>query len=164
MQLTFQPATPAELATAVAIARAAAASPYSHWDADYPNQEILAEDIARGELYLLRESGTPCAMISILDEAQECNVVPFPWPEPRDHTCMLSRLGIVPEAQGRGLAVETMRLAADAARARGFTTARLLASEDNPVANHIYQKLGYCARGRARLWDSEDFVGYELPL
>ena len=77
---------------------------------------------------------------------------------------MLARLGIVPEAQGRGLAAETMRLAADAARARGFTAARLLASEDNPVTNHIYQKLGYHPCGHARLWDEEDFVGYELPL
>ena len=164
MELTFQPATPAELATAVAIARAASVSPYSHWDADYPNQEILAEDIARGELYLLREDGVPRAMISILDEALECNLVSFPWPEKRERTCMLARLGIVPEAQGRGLAAETMRLAADAARARGFTAARLLASEDNPVTNHIYQKLGYHPCGHARLWDEEDFVGYELPL
>lgn len=77
---------------------------------------------------------------------------------------MLARLGILPEAQGRGLAAETMRLAAEAARARGFTTARLLASEDNPLTNHIYQKLGYKQKGRARLWDSEDFVGYELAL
>lgn len=77
---------------------------------------------------------------------------------------MLARLGILPEAQGRGLAAKTMHLAAETARARGFTTARLLASEDNPVTNHIYQKLGYEARGHARLWDSEDFVGYELRL
>ena len=85
MELTFQPATPAELATAVAIARAASASPYSHWDADYPNEAILAEDIARGELYLLREDGVPRAMISILDEALECNLVhaSSPWYRPR---------------------------------------------------------------------------------
>ena len=162
MPLTFTPATPAELDTVLSLTHSASSAPYSHWDADYPNREILSEDIAHGELYLLRENGLPIAMISILDEAEEC--VEFPWPEAREHTCMLARLGIVPEAQGRGLAAEIMRLAADTARARGFTTARLLASEDNPLTNHIYQKLGYQARGCARLWDSEDFVGYELAL
>ncbi len=162
MPFTFEPAAPAELDAALAIARAAAKSPYSHWDADYPNREILAEDIAHGELYFLWENGAPLAIIAILDESEEA--IEFPWPEAKEHTCMLARLGILPEAQGRGLAAKTMRLAAEAARARGFTTARLLASEDNPVTNHIYQKLGYEARGRARLWDSEDFVGYELRL
>ena len=162
MPFTFEPAGEAELDTALAIARAASESPFSHWDAEYPNREILGEDIAHCELYFLRENGRPIAMISILDEAEEA--IEFPWPEVREHTCMLARLGILPEAQGRGLAAETMRLAAESARARGFTTARLLASEDNPLTNHIYQKPGYKQKGRARLWDSEDFVGYELAL
>ena len=58
MPLTFTPATPAELDTVLSLAHSASSAPYSHWDADYPNREILSEDIAHGELYLLRENGT----------------------------------------------------------------------------------------------------------
>lgn len=116
MPFTFEPAGKAELDTALAIARAASESPFSHWDAEYPNREILGEDIAHCELYFLRENGRPIAMISILDEAEEA--IEFPWPEVREHTCMLARLGILPEAQGRGLAAETMRLAAESAAPR----------------------------------------------
>ena len=46
MPFTFEPAGEAELDTALAIARAASESPFSHWDAEYPNREILGEDIA----------------------------------------------------------------------------------------------------------------------
>lgn len=76
MPFTFEPAAPAELDAALAIAHAAAQSPYSHWDADYPNREILAEDIAHGELYFLREDGVPLAIIAILDESEEA--IEFP--------------------------------------------------------------------------------------
>ena len=42
MPFTFTPATPADLDTVTSLARSASSAPYSHWDADYPNREILS--------------------------------------------------------------------------------------------------------------------------
>ena len=69
MPFTFEPAGEAELDTALAIARAASESPFSHWDAEYPNREILGEDIAHCELYFLREDGRPIACLLYTSDA-----------------------------------------------------------------------------------------------
>lgn len=162
MAFTFALATVDDLAAAKAIARSAAASEYSHWDEEYPAC-MLGEDIENKRLYLLREEGRPIAMIAMLSEL-EGPTSSFPWPEPSPAPCMLARLGILKEAQGRGLATTVMELAAETARKQGYRTARLLATEDNPLTNHIYKKLGYVARGKAVVFDLEEFVGYELAL
>ncbi len=162
MPFTFTAAQAADLDAVLAIVRSVVGTKYSHWDEEYPSEELLAGDIARGELYILREDGRPTGVISILAEVGD-NIVEFPWPEPLENTCLLARFAIIPEAQGRGLAAKVMHYAAETAREKGFSVARLFTNEDNPITNHIYQKLGYRTCGRATLWE-EEYVGYDLKL
>ena len=102
-------------------------------------------------------------MISILDEAEEA--IEFPWPEVREHTCMLARLGILPEAQGRGLAAETDAPCGGICPRPRLHHRAAVGLRGQPASPTTSTKsFGYKQRGRARLWDSEDFVGYELAL
>ena len=127
------------------------------WDEDYPNREIIDEDIARGELWALTEDGGMIATISLLPEDFE-DGLDAGWTDA--HSCVLARLCVDPSLQGRGVGAEMMRLVTREAARQGYRATRHLASVDNPAALRLYRKLGYRELSQVRCYDM-DFIAFE---
>ncbi len=60
-----------------------------------------------------------------------------------DGTCEIKKMYVVPEARGQGVARELLYALEDAARALGYTVARLDTGPKQPGARHLYESAGY---------------------
>jgi len=129
----------------------------SDWDETYPTREHIDEDIARGELWALREDGRILAVISMLEEDFE-EGLDAGWTDV--HSCVLARLCVDPALQGRGIGAEVMeRITREAARL-GFDATRHLASVHNPAALRLYRKMGYRELRQVHCF-GDDFIAFE---
>lgn len=156
-------AGPEDIEAVLALYRAAARTPGTAWNEYYPSREFAAGDIARGSLYCLwGEDGSLWGAASCGEPDEDILDLPC-WDGSVQHPWELTRVGVLPERQGRGLAGQLLRhILADAAR-QGVDAVRLLVSRDNPAAVALYRKLGFAAVGTWRMYEV-DWICQEVRL
>ncbi len=132
----------------------------SDWDEDYPNKDIIEDDIKNKNLYVLEDRDKVIASISVLDEEPaELNVID--WEDGK--ACFLVRLCVAPECQGKGIGEEMMKNISGIAKKKGYKATHHLAAEANKAANRLYQRMGYKDLGKIHVYDT-DFIAYEKML
>ena len=159
MNITFTPAAESDLPELLSIARAAAKAPGSHWGEDYPDEETLRWDMDRKALYRIEGDGALMGLISLCrDEVEELT-----WPTQDENACMMSRLGLHPDYQGKGLLFPVFSGAVAQCRALGYRTLRLLVATNLSRLFRVYGRCGFTRVGQVHLWD-QDFYQYEFRL
>lgn len=161
MHVTFTPAAEADLPELLAMARAASQAPGSHWSIDYPNLEILREDLAHNALYRIEDLNG--RLIGLIAMGQMGELRDLSWTVTDSSACELSRLGLHPDCQGQGLLAPVLSQAVAYCQGLGYRTFRLLVSTDFDRAIRTYQRYGFVRTGQVHLWD-EDFYQYEYAL
>ena len=160
MNIQFIPATETELSALLALCRLASQAPDSHWDEDYPNEEDLRADIRQGALYRIEADGIQVGMIAMgPDEDEDA----FTWPTQDENACMLSRLAIHPDFQGKGLLKPVFSGAVSHCKKLGYHTLRLLVVTDLPRLFRIYEHCGFVRCGKVSMWGQE-FYQYEQVM
>jgi ribosomal protein S18 acetylase RimI-like enzyme len=114
------------------------------WDEVYPTREVLARDVAAGELWVA--SLGPIAGALVLNTHQDPEYGEVAW-ELAGRVAVVHRLMTDPAVQGRGVARALMAFAEDEARSRGFDAIRLDAFAQNARALELYARLGYRKAG-----------------
>lgn len=159
MDIQLISATMAELPELLTLCRLASRAPGSHWDEDYPNEETLRWDVEHGALFRIEGDGRLMGMISLARDEDEG----ISWPTRDENACMMSRLGLHPDYQGKGL-LESVFLAAVAhCKALGYRTLRLLVATDLARAIRVYERCGFSRVRQVHLWE-QDFYQYEQVL
>jgi len=133
----MQKATLNDLGHIMSLYRACAALPTSCWDEDYPTAELAQSDIEQGVLYLLEDYGA----VTLLewDDLEEMGLG-FEYTE---KPCVLCRLCLHPDHQGKGEGKRILALAEQQARELGYQSMHLLVDVDNPIARRLYDSAGY---------------------
>ena len=132
----------------------------SDWDEDYPNREIIEEDIKNQDLYILEDQGKMIASISIVEKEPE-EINDLGWERVR--SCFLVRLCVAPEYQGKGIGEQMMKSISIIAQEKGYKATHHLAAEVNKSANRLYKRMGYKNLGLIHAYDT-DFIAYEKVL
>lgn len=159
MNLQFIPATDADLPELLALAQLSTRAPDSHWDENYPDEETLRWDISQNALYRIEQGGTLIGMIAMgADEDEDMD-----WPTQDEHACMLSRLGLHPDHQGKGLLEPVFSGAVAHCKTLGYHTLRLLVATDLERLIRIYERCGFTRCGEVHLW-GQHFYQYEQVL
>lgn len=135
--------------------------PFCAWNAEYPNAEILADDLSNEAVYLLDENGLPLAAVSVLTRSLWAHDG-IPW-QLNDRPVMLARVCVRPELQGQGLAARFLSGVLEALSAQGFRAARLAVDKNHLAAIRLYEKLSFSRCGEVYKYE-EDFFCYERPL
>lgn len=119
------------------------------WDERYPSRAVIQEDIARGEMEIGRVDGRIAVAFSLSEQCDEeyhqCS-----WRYPDARYCVLHRLCVHPEAQGRGVGGESMAYIERALLQRGYASVRLDAFSPNAGSLRLYEKCGYERVGEVR--------------
>lgn len=76
MNISFCKADYKDLKKLLSLCREAANAPYSTWNEDYPNEEILKQDIAAGTLYIIQMDHRDAGLIAA-GENGELNCLPW---------------------------------------------------------------------------------------
>ncbi len=113
------------------------------WYDGYPTRDILELDLENGWLYVYEDGGAIIGAVSLLptDDLEEMSL-PFECPE---NPCVLARLCLSPERQGRGEAAVLLRMAERHAAREGHPAVHLLCDQENPAARRLYDRAGYHA-------------------
>jgi ribosomal protein S18 acetylase RimI-like enzyme len=132
------------------------------WDDFYPTREILAADIARGELSVLRDGAAIVGAI-VLNETQSPEYADLTWQHSKP--LVVHRLCVRPERQGTGAAGILMNFAEARALESGHDSIRLDTYTGNPRAILLYERRGYRLAGYVRFRRRKlPFMCFELAL
>ena len=153
MELEFRRAGTDDLDALVALYGAAAQDMrekgIDQWDEYYPDREILAEDVESGDMTLgLLDGQLACAYVVNREYEPEYEL--GAWEHTEGDFCVLHRLCVNLEMQGRGLARQAMARMEKNARDQGFDSVRLDVFSQNLHAQRLYERLGYRRTGEVR--------------
>ena len=153
MEMEFRTATPDDLDALVSLYGAATQDMLrqgiDQWDEYYPDREILTEDVESGDMTLGLLDGEPaCAWV--VNREYEPEYVSGAWEHTGGDFCVLHRLCVNPELQGRGLARQAMARMEKNAFDKGFDSVRLDVFSQNLHAQRLYERLGYKRTGEVR--------------
>lgn len=112
------------------------------WNYDYPDLETLKIDVERGENFVIRENGRVVASI-VLNDIQDEQYKKIHWHSRNDGVLVIHRLGVHPEAQGKGFGKKMCLFAEEYARKHNYKSIRLDAYAGNPISKSMYHSLGY---------------------
>lgn len=132
----------------------------SDWDDEYPNKEILEEDLLKECLFVLEDEGDILAAITIMEE-ENMDIQSLNWT--KAISCFLVRLCVSPGHQGKGIGEKMMHYASEYAKGKGFEATHHLAAKVNKTANNLYARMGYHIVGVILLYET-DFIAYEMLL
>ena len=148
--MEFSTAQAKDLAEILRLFRAATTQMDAHgvyqWDEIYPDEGILGEDIARGNLTVGTIDGR-IAVAFMLDYCEDSDYESADWQYSEQNIAVLHRLCVHPDFQGRGVARQAMDYLENEVRAQGIKTIRLDAFSQNPTALHLYESRGYQKAG-----------------
>lgn len=120
------------------------------WQDGYPNEESLAEDMARGESYVLadEEGGQvlATAFISFAGEPDYERIYEGSWQSEGPYG-VVHRVAVAPEQKGRGLAGRLIEQAEEMCRQRGVFSLRIDTHEDNRSMRRMLVKNGFSYQG-----------------
>ena len=160
--MIIEKSSAADQAEILVLYRSLIGQPGCTWCEEYPDEEIVAEDLHSGSLYCARENGSIVGAVSI--EWRDEEVERFDcWSKENKPAAYLSRVAVSRSAQGKGLAKELMRRAMAKMKAQGIKTARYLVSPGNEAAMRAYRALAFDFSGEADAF-GQHWLCYEKRL
>ena len=159
--MTLQRADAHDSARLLSLYASCVGLPFCAWNADYPNAEILSDDLAGEAVYIIEENGQPLAAVSALAHSLWANDG-IPW-RLNDRPVMLARVCVRPDLQGQGLAARFLSDVLEILSSEGFRAARLAVDKNHLAAIRLYEKLGFSRCGEVYKYE-ENFFCYERPL
>lgn len=160
--MIIEKASAADRAEILVLYRSLIGQPGCTWCEEYPDEEIVVEDLHSDSLYCARENGSIVGAVSI--EWRDEEVEHFDcWSKENEPAAYLSRVAVSRSAQGKGLAKELMRRAMAEMKARGMKTVRYLVSPGNEAAMRAYRALAFDFSGEADAF-GQHWLCYEKRL
>lgn len=112
------------------------------WNEHYPSLERLQMDVARGELYVLREKGKILGIVVLTPEMDE-EYHPIEWLTPNGNNLYIHRLGVHPSVWGSGYGQQLMEFGEDFAVSHRYESVRLDTFSQNHRNQKFYEAMGY---------------------
>lgn len=119
------------------------------WSADYPNEAVFQQDIARQHLWVAEVEGQ-LAGIAALTNDQDEEYAQADW-DVTETALVTHRLAVDPAAQGKGVAVALLQKAEELAHAQGLRVLRVDTNSENQATQRLFPKLGYRFAGEITL-------------
>lgn len=138
------------------------ASGINQWSDEYPNKDVLSEDISKGEL-VVGFADDKILSAFVMNEFADEDYYKTNWQYPRLPWCVVHRLCVSPKYHRQGLATSVMEYVESTARAQGYGAIHLDTFSGNPKALNLYHKLGFIDVGEA-YWTRGRFIIMEKKL
>ena len=132
------------------------------WQDNYPTAEIMASDIARGELYVAEQLEghiVAIATISFAGEPTYQTIYDGEWPNDEPYA-VVHRAAIRHGERGRGLAKHLLAFAEQLSAEQGISNIRVDTHADNLVMQHLLDRCGYLRCGVITLFSGASRVAF----
>lgn len=112
------------------------------WDARYPDETILREDLELQQLYIT-EYDHRLAAVFILNQEQDPQYRNGAWIYRGHEFLVLHRFCVHPGVQNKGIGASVLSHLTQYARGRGMRSIRLDAFSENPYSFRLYTREGF---------------------
>lgn len=153
--MIFRKAESREQVQILELYRQASNTPYSTWNADYPGQAEIENDLAAGTLYVLAGRENPVGSISIVPE-NELDLLKC-WTA-TERVGEIARVAVSPGYQGQRLGLRLVTEAEAELRRMGCRWVHLLVACGNLPAYRTYRKAGYRVCGECSMYGSRHYA------
>lgn len=119
---------------------------FNIWDNNYPNEEIIINDIINNHMRILKDEGKIIAA-SVQNEIQDEKYNEIAWEYNEFPIIILHRLCVSPEITRQGVGSAMLAFLEKEALDNGFKSIRLDAFSKNMRAIKLYENAGYTKRG-----------------
>ena len=135
----------------------------NQWQDGYPNETVVANDIANGYGYVLADGETIVGYTAVLlnDEPEYAKIV-GKWITDEEFV-VFHRVAVSNDYLGQGLAVKLIQHIEEIAKANNIKSIKADTNFDNPAMMKIFEKLGYVYCGEVFFRGSARRA-YELVL
>tara|TARA_B100001758_G_scaffold247951_1_gene268967 strand:+ start:2413 stop:2916 length:504 start_codon:yes stop_codon:yes gene_type:complete len=120
------------------------------WDKSYPNEKIIASDIASKTYYIAENKGNIIGGINI-DQKQDKSYLNINWEDQSKSYLVVHRLAVKEEFWNKKIGKMLMLFAEQLVQERRLRSIRLDTYSGNPKAMKFYRKLGYKELGEIDL-------------
>ena len=117
------------------------------WNKEYPNVEIIEDDVINGFGYIMRHHHQCIAYVSI-NEIQSPEYNQIIWITDGRKVLVIHRLSVHPLFQGKGIAGKLMNFIEDYAVKNHYSCIRFDAYSENTRALRLYDRMGYRRSGQ----------------
>lgn len=132
------------------------------WTADYPNEEILENDIKRQAIFVMKNEKNEIIGTISIDDDKEADMLTC-WSGSLKPAAELARLAIKSTYQNQGLARLMFQRTMEELKKRNYKSVHFLVSKTNIKALRSYARLNFEKKGESNLY-GEDWWCYEKEL
>ena len=134
------------------------------WDEDYPNREVIMQDLQTQTLFAYRENDEIIGIV-VLNETQDEEYAQVSWSTNETaRNIVVHRLAVKPNMQRRGIARQLMDYAEAWARDHLYDAIRLDTFSQNTRNQRFYLNRGYRDLGPVYLKYKKDYPYYCYEL
>lgn len=132
------------------------------WSEDYPNEEILENDIRRQAIFIMKNEKDEIIGTISIDDDKEVDGLAC-WSDSLKPAAELARLAIKSAYQNQGLARLIIQRTMEELKKRKYKSVHFLVSKTNVRALRSYARLDFEKKGESNLY-GEDWWCYEKEL
>ena len=125
------------------------------WDAAYPNDGVIIEDLIAQSYYVAIENGGIIGGINI-DQNQDKTYLDINWSDTSNQFLVVHRLGVKEEYWNKKIGKDLMLFTERLVTEKGLNSIRLDTYSGNPKAMEFYRRLGYSELGTIDLKPNKD--------
>lgn len=166
MKLNFRKAVMEDLPEILLLYKAVVqnmiSSGINQWSDEYPNREVLYEDIAKSEL-VVATFDKKIVSAFVVNEFADEDYYKAAWQYPDLRWCVVHRLCVSPHYHRQGIATAVMQYVEESAKLQGYESIHLDTFSGNPKALSLYHKLSFVDVGEV-YWTRGRFIIMEKKL
>jgi ribosomal protein S18 acetylase RimI-like enzyme len=131
------------------------ANDIDQWDENYPNAEVIMEDLIAQTYFVAIENTIIIAGINI-DQNQDDTYLAIDWQDKKNQFLVVHRLAVKVEFWKKGIGKKLMIFAENLVVEKGLKSIRLDTYSGNPKAMEFYINLGYHQLGHIYLKEGKN--------
>lgn len=137
------------------------------WQTNYPTREVIAQDIAKGRSYVIKdEDGSLCATFAVIDDGEPVydTIYDGAWQTLGDRYLAVHRVAVSSQKLRRGFAGAALGFVEKMAVAMDRVSVRIDTHIGNAPMRGMLERNGYVHCGSVYLETGEHRVAYEKRL
>ena len=131
------------------------ANDIDQWDENYPNAEVIMEDLIAQTYFVAEENSIIIGGINI-DQNQDKTYLEIDWEDKKNQFLVVHRLAVKVEFWKKGIGKKLMIFAENLVVEKGLKSIRLDTYSGNPKAMEFYINLGYQQLGHIYLKEGKN--------
>ncbi len=133
------------------------------WQNDYPNRDIIRQDIELGDCFIMFHDSDPVATFVFTKERDEAYDQSGVYTDVSEY-CSLHRVAVLPNCKGLGVGGDIVSFCTAECRKAGILALFCDTHEHNSSMRRMLEKNGFVDKGAISLLDGSPRVAYELMV